>query len=156
MHFDFHILNNFLYYKFHLIISDLNIDRTEIINRCQEIPNVNVYENVSDMGRLMQSVDVSISASGSTLYELCATQTPTITYVIADNQIVGAEGFRRQGIMDCIGDIRKMEKDTGLSMLIESAVGLCSDYSKRQNIVTKMAATIDGFGSQRIVEKLLK
>ena len=41
-----------------------------------------------------------------TLYELCATQTPAITYILADNQILGAEGFERYGILKNIGDVR--------------------------------------------------
>lgn len=57
----------------------------------------------------MQKCDIAISAAGSTLYELCATGIPAITYTLADNQLIAAEQFDKQGIMLSAGDCRDDE-----------------------------------------------
>lgn len=51
------------------------------------------------MKKLMMLCDVAVSVAGSTLYELCACGIPTITYVLADNQIPAEEMFEQEGIM---------------------------------------------------------
>lgn len=40
---------------------------------------------MSDIENYMKRADVAVSAGGSTLYELCAVGTPTISYALADN-----------------------------------------------------------------------
>lgn len=104
----------------------------------------------------MQSCDVAVSAAGGTIYELCLTQTPTITYILADNQISGAEGFEKRGILSNAGDIR----DVGLKKLAEDilsrAVGLAKDYDRRCKIAGKMRKVVDGQGAMRIAEKIMR
>lgn len=47
--------------------------------------NIKLYQN-ANMSTLMRLSDLAISSSGSTLYELCAMQVPTVGIVVADNQ----------------------------------------------------------------------
>jgi len=155
-------------YTFHFIIGVMNTDYDEIervvaeknSERDRESENVEKYNrshgrivlhrNVKHMVELMQSSDLAISAAGSTLYELCATQTPTLTYILADNQIPGAEGFQNHGVLDCVGDYRKDPKL--VSRLIDKAVELAEDYDRRRLISQKMGEVVDGKGCRRILD----
>ena len=108
--------------KFHILIGAMNEDKVEIEKLAVGCDNIELHFNVKDMLGLMQKCDVAISAAGSTLYELCATQTPTITYVVADNQIPGAEGFAKRGIMKYVGDTRMVDSSTLTLRLLEYAI----------------------------------
>ena len=57
--------------------------------------NTTLHYNLDDKGmkQLMMDCDIAISAAGQTLYELAATQTPTIAIGVADNQKNNIEGW---------------------------------------------------------------
>jgi spore coat polysaccharide biosynthesis predicted glycosyltransferase SpsG len=69
----------------------------------QKNRNVVLHENVSKMSEIMLRSDISISAGGSTLYELCACGTPTLGMVIADNQIEIVDMLSAEGYITNIG-----------------------------------------------------
>lgn len=139
-------------YKFHFIVGAVNSDGPVIKTRAAGNDNIIIHENVSRMAELMQSCDAAISAAGSTLYELCATQTPAITYVLADNQIPGAEGFSSNGIMENCGDIRNLGNRALAERLIHSAASLAENYAKRCRIANAMRSIVDGKGADRIID----
>lgn len=140
---------------FHLIIGAMNEDKALIYERTEDTPNIVLHENVQNMSILMQSFDVAISAAGSTLYELCVTQTPTIIYILADNQIPGAEGFERCGVMKCAGDVRQLGAEALAGKLVEAAIELCENYNERVRIAEKMSEMTDGQGTKRIVKAII-
>ena len=102
----------------------------------------------------MLSCDVAVSAAGFTLYELCAMQTPTITYILADNQIPGAEAFERHGILKCAGDYR-IAGDRLIEKMIDSAIQLAEDDEERKGITEKMRTMIADNGAQKILKDIL-
>ena len=96
----------------------------------------------------------AVSATGSTLYELCASQTPSVIYILADNQISGAREFERQGVMRCVGDIREMGADRLAISLLDEAVKLAENYGERKRIALAQRALADGNGAKRIIKEL--
>lgn len=138
-------------YTFHIIIGSLNMDKEIIQNIAHDNSRIVLYDNVKHMANLMSGCDVAISAAGSTLYELCATQTPTITYIIADNQIPGAEGFSNHQILDCAGDIRNLGAAKLSEYLIRRGIELAQNYDKRLEISTRMRSVVDGIGAQNLL-----
>ena len=82
------------------------------------------------------------------LYELCACGTPSVTYVLADNQIDAAEMFGTLGIMINAGDCRK--NDDISSVIIESLRGM--NESVRAEMSEKMQRLVDGNGAMRIAD----
>ena len=130
----------------------MNKDREIIYNISYDDPNIILFDNVKQMAKLMSSCDVAISASGSTLYELCATQTPTVTYILADNQILSAEGFHNRYILECIGDVRKLGVINLSKCLIKSATALADDYKRRVEITKNMQNIVDGQGANRLLK----
>lgn len=140
---------------FHFIIGAVNAHKSEIIKEAQGATNLVFHENVRNMAKLMMTCDVAISAAGSTLYELCATQTPTLTYTIAKNQIPIAEGFSSRGIIKNCGDVGLCGSKQIATAMIKEAIDLCNDYPKRRHLSSIMGVVTDGNGAKRIAEQVL-
>ncbi len=142
--------------KFHIIVGAMNNDKYEIRERTNHCKNIFIHEKVNKMAKLMLSCDVAISAAGSTLYELCSTQTPTITYVLEDNQVFGANAFEKSGVIQNAGDIRKCGLQTLADRLINEAIKLCDDYDQRKAIATRQNEVVDGLGAYRIIDAVCR
>lgn len=137
---------------FHFIIGALNTRRHSIEKKAP--PNSVLHVDEKDMSGLMKKCDIAISAAGSTLYELCACGTPTITYAFADNQVIGAGEFDKQGIMVNAGDCRN---NPDFIQSIETELnGLMKDMKKRQEFSSRMQTLVDGFGADRLVADIMK
>lgn len=139
---------------FHVIVGTLNPHKEELKEFSEENPRVILHFDVSAMAELMRSCDIAVSAAGSTLYELCACGVPTVTYISADNQVLGAEAFHEQGLIYNAGDGRKDLRGClnrivkQIEMLVE-APEICDMLAQKQK------ALINGSGTQRLVQALL-
>ena len=142
-------------YVFHFIVGAANEDRDAIFAEASGEDSIVLHENVTDMAELMLSCDVAISAAGSTLYELCVCRVPTITYILADNQIPGAHGFEQRGIMKCAGDIRELGAGALASKLTDMALQLYDNKEERMLISKRQGNVVDGKGAERVVERIL-
>lgn len=143
-------------FTFHFIVGAMNEDVEELKRLALFSQQIKFYFNVPNIQEIMLNSDVAISAAGSTLYELCATQTPTLTYVLADNQVLGAEGFCKHNILKNCGDVRKLGAKRLSRRLIEEAVRLAADYESRSIIAAKMRTVVDGIGAVRIIERVME
>ena len=117
--------------------------------------NVNFHINTKNMAELMLNSDLVISAGGNTLYELCACGTPTIAVIISDNQGKFVQGISRITGMDYINLFEnnlQAEKDNFVS-IVERNI---EDYSHRIKISKRMFNLLDGEGSKRIVNEIIK
>ncbi len=141
--------------KYHFVLGPLSPDR-ELLEAKAKGSGIVLHENVRDMAGLMKSCDIAISASGSTLYELCAMHVPTLTYILEDNQVALAEGFASRGIMQNCGDIRQLKNTQLAARLVEAAEKLAAAKEERDRMAKAMAAVTDGRGAERIVDALQK
>ncbi len=137
---------------FHFVLGALNEDTEAIRQIAADCGSVAVHSGVRRMSELMRRCDLAISAAGSTLYELCAAQTPTVTYVLADNQQPGAEGFARRGLMRCAGDWRELG-DGLFERLLDAAAELAGDYRERVRMAEAMGCVVDGVGAARLCRR---
>ena len=117
-----------------------------------ETENIKILSNVRNMSEIMSSSRVAISASGSTLYELCACKVPTVCFAFADNQLDFAAEMGRQGIMKYVGDART--QDNIIEQLVVAAKHLLEDKEGQEDMKKKMSDMVDGKGVERIVEEL--
>ena len=129
-----------------------------------KMDNVVLHENVADMRSLISSMDICVSAAGSTLYEICACGVPLITFSTADNQVPGATAFSSLGLAINIGDLREPESRTVMSgtldpsaidRIMRAAKVLAEDMNTRVMMAKKMQSIIDGRGAERQAHKLL-
>lgn len=138
--------------QYHFVAGPVHPDRQRLEQAAASAPWLVLHENVQNMSQLMLRCDAAVSAAGSTLYELCACRVPFITYILADNQIPGAETFDRHGLGLCAGDCRQDANFPGtVFALLET---LCGDAPRRARIKQKMAEMIDGRGALRLAERL--
>ena len=111
---------------------------------------IEIRRSVRDMADLMLASDLTVSAAGSTLYELCACGAPAISYTISDDQIENAARLQELDLIDCLGDLRRPDGAAGL----EEAVGRCT-FQRRRERSEAMRALVDGRGAGRIAAALL-
>lgn len=135
---------------FHLVLGAMNQDVEELEGILENSPFIQLHRQVKDMCSLMCQCDVAVSAAGTTLYELCACGLPTVTYVLADNQIKNASSFVKAGLMVSAGDIRKD------SHFIRHLFDLLDtmDIAQRQRMSCRMQALVDGGGAERLAEAI--
>lgn len=137
---------------FHFVVGTLNPRLDKI--KSLLAPNMVLHINELNMSGLMQKCDIAISAAGSTLYELCACGTPSITYTLADNQLLAAEEFEHQGFMMNVGDCRN--NDIFIENIISCLKRLMVFTEKRAELSERMQSLVDGYGAYRISDNITK
>ena len=151
---------------YHVLLGSMNSDKDDIRRITKDHDFIILHENVSNMKSLIMSMDLCVSAAGSSLYEICACGVPLITYSIADNQLSGAEAFEKYGVAVNIGDLRDPDSiDAGLffsgglcedsaERIISTVEVVADDYLKRTYMGKRMQELVDGYGASRIVNAI--
>lgn len=137
---------------FHFVLGAMNQDVEEMERIAEGLPCIKLHCQVTDMCSLMLRCDTAISAAGTTLYELCACGLPTITYVLADNQIQGAQVFQKMGLMPCVGDVRE---DNCFVERIFNGLKALNNVKPRQETVRRMQELVDGEGARRLAKAVI-
>lgn len=141
------------YQRITVICGMFNVDYAELEEKYKDIENVFIHDAVPRLEPYLKRADLAVSAGGTTLCELCAMGTPTVSFSLADNQLASAEKYDADGIMEYAGDARE-EK------LAEKVVQILKKYydnfELRMERSRKMQAFIDGYGAKRIAAELIK
>lgn len=114
----------------------------------KEYKNIKIIDSVTNIKELMLGADFCVSAAGSTLYELCACGTPTVSYTMADNQLENAEVFSKKQIIPYIGDVR----NTSINDELRKQLNKLHDDYYRKELSEKMQLVVDGKGAERIAD----
>lgn len=117
----------------------------------QAFANVHIYQAVTNIEEYMKTADIAVSAGGSTLYELCACGTPTISYAFADNQLDNVHQFEQDGLINYAGDARY---DKIVENIVQELKRYQNDRILREQRSYAMQDMVDGKGAFRIVEAL--
>jgi spore coat polysaccharide biosynthesis predicted glycosyltransferase SpsG len=94
------------------------------------------------MAEHMYQADLAIGASGSSSWERCALGLPTISYVIADNQLGIASALESAGAAITIQGVDEF------SSKINTAI------QNLKNMSIKASLICDGFGAKRVSSSL--
>lgn len=137
---------------YHVVLGAMNQDIAAIESLAEGLGQIVLHKQITDMRFLMLSCDVAISAGGTTLFELCACGLPTVTYVLADNQIMNAASFEDGGLMLCAGDVRGDVNFT--ERLFAQLDTLIVDSKLRWEMSERMQTMIDGYGAARLVNAI--
>lgn len=118
----------------------------------QDFENIHLYQTVDNIIDYMLDADIAISAGGTTLYELCATGTPTITYSFADNQLDNVRQFEEDGMMHYLGDIRYED----IYKKVNDVLIRLYDSNIRKRLSEDMRKFLDGMGTNRILSEIIE
>lgn len=127
-------------------------DEAALREKYKDYASIQIYKSVDNIEKYMMWADLAISAGGTTLYELCACGTPTISYAIADNQLENVRSFSEKEIIDYAGDIRCDNVISNIDKLITENC----DVKLRRERSKKMQKLVDGNGASRIVKEWKK
>ena len=105
-----------------------------------------------EMKKVMIESDVCISAAGQTLYELARIGIPTIAIATADNQLNNIIGWQKEGFIEYAGSFRERETLDN----IQRSIKILENKDKRVKKAKIGIKPVDGMGSKRIVEVILK
>lgn len=139
--------------QFHIICGKYNPDYDKLCHLASDLENVQIHYNVEDMADFMQTADLAVTAGGTTTYELCACGTPSVCYILADNQIQNARTLAEKGLMLFGGDVRK---GSGISEILRQIDCLTADADLRKEMSEKMRQLVDGRGAERIAKAILE
>jgi len=105
---------------------------------------VTVHERPGNLPDLMFEADLAVSATGSTVYELLATGTPTVGIPQADNQVPIAEDLQHRGAL--------VWADKG--KLRECIEAVATDPDRRRSLREHGRKLVDGRGPERVYDRL--
>lgn len=154
----FHILAGMLerickkeYQNIIVICGQYYKDYDALCRRYGGYSNIHLQKAVKNMRDYMTQADVAVSAGGTTLYELCACGTPTVSYSFADNQLDNVCFFQKEDLIDYAGDVRDTDIFEKTESLLEAYGSL---YELRRERSGKMQELVDGKGAERIAQEL--
>jgi UDP-2,4-diacetamido-2,4,6-trideoxy-beta-L-altropyranose hydrolase len=114
-------------------------------------PRVTIQADEPGLRELIKAADLAVSGAGMTLYELCATATPTVMLCMADNQRPNFEAFERAGAALGAG----AAGDAGLAASLRAALRrLAADSALRAALGARGRALVDGRGAERVVRAI--
>lgn len=155
----YHVLKNILneihlenYKQINVICGFFYPEYEDLCKKHKNNKNVQIYQNVSNIVHFMKEADLAVSAGGTTLYELCAIGTPTISYSFADNQLDNVKKFDEDGLIPYAGDLRK---DPVIKHVIDYLESYRHNWKYRREISLHMQELVDGKGAMRIAKALM-
>ncbi|MCD7752544.1 MAG: UDP-2,4-diacetamido-2,4,6-trideoxy-beta-L-altropyranose hydrolase [Lachnospiraceae bacterium] len=122
----------------------------QLFKEAEQWGNVSVIKQVPDIWHYYDQADLVISAGGTSLYELCACGTPSISYSFADNQLGNVTQFDKEGLIAYLGDARYDRFEDKISQLIDSYT-----FQERNRRSAHMQKYIDGRGAYRLAQSFL-
>ena len=143
----------FAEFQYDIIIGRFNKNRTFLEEHWKPCKNVHFFCNVSNISEFMKQCDIAVTASGSTVYELCACGIPSILYTFADNQFVVARSVSGMGLLYWAGDVRK-DMEACMMNIISEIGHLKEDKEERFRQSHDMMLMADGKGCARIAKRI--
>ena len=138
-----------------VIVGSMFKNRDKLYLQYENINNIHLYENVQDMGSLMQNMDLAISANGTTVWELAAAGVPVISFAMVKEQEPNAVQMGKLGLVNYCGNTYQNESEC-MTKILDKTKMYCSDYEARKNLVYQARKVIDGKGSLRIASQIGK
>lgn len=140
-------------YVFHIVVGKMNQSIKELEQLAMNDSQIILHQNINNMSDYMRQCECAVSAGGTTLYELCACQTPTVCFSFADNQKDFVQCMGHAGIMLSAGDAREdrhIEK-----RILAGIIELIEHEELRKRFSEKMGNLVDSCGTMRIAKALI-
>lgn len=109
------------------------------------------YPDAKKMMKIMLESDIAVSAAGQTLYELASIGIPTITLMVAQNQLNNAKGWQKTGLIDYVGSWA----DRSLLNKLTRSINRLMPYERRIERSISIRKKINSMGVFRIADRLI-
>ncbi len=114
--------------------------------------SVEILQNVDNMARVVGDCDIAIVGCGSTVWELAYMRTPTVAYMVAENQRAMCESLVRGNAI-----VGGQHIDEVTDSMMSTHIGsLVIEPRLRRMVSTNLSKYVDGRGCMRIIDELSK
>lgn len=139
--------------KFHLVAGRYHPQIRWLWALADERENIEIHVDVQDMASLMKQCDLSITAGGTTIYELCAMGVPLVCFSYAKNQEQLC-AYMEKLVGNCYaGEWHKNQPKT-MEKLCEIFEQMYENEDLRKQAGIKQTLAVDGMGAGRIAKRL--
>lgn len=107
---------------------------------------VDIRRDVRDMAALLGTVDLAISAAGSTVLEMAALGVPMIIGAQNESEVGPAAALSRRGAAVDVGPLEHVDA----ASLSQTAIAVASDSDRRGALSANARSLVDGFGADRV------
>lgn len=121
-----------------------NTNYNKFVKKYEKDINIRFHQAVNNIEQYMKDADIAVSAGGTTLYELCAMGTPTISFSFADNQLENVRKFQEDRLIDYAGDARMNDIAGTINQYLTR---YRNDFELRKDKSEKMQKMVDGKGA---------
>lgn len=144
--------DNFGNFKFNIVIGGGMLKKSYFDKYKNDKCEFHYSIDACKMKELMLESDIAISAAGQTLYELAVTGTPTISIAVAENQKANIQQWKKSGfLIDSI-----FHTDANYLKKIVNQINSMKSITVRKKLSANGKSNVDGQGSRRVIEYLLK
>ncbi len=108
--------------------------------------DINIYNQVTEMAKIMQNADLAIGAAGTTSWERCCLGVPSIIIVVADNQKLIADALSNYKAAIVLGDQGSIEA----RMFSDILLALSMEPEQLKDMAIAASTICDGLGAGRV------
>ncbi|QNU67123.1 hypothetical protein EHE19_000775 [Ruminiclostridium herbifermentans] len=138
-------------FRYNVIVNSGFIYKDKIEKIANNNSNIVLYIDYKCLSEVMLRSDIAISSGGSTLYELCSCGTPTMAFIMADNQQGIVDMLSSEGYIQQLGWHYEIEKYN----VMQRVYDLIMDYGLRKRYSQRMQELVDGRGASRIASEIV-
>jgi spore coat polysaccharide biosynthesis predicted glycosyltransferase SpsG len=136
--------------------------RPEVAEALHALPTgpgqrVRAVPPADDLPALVRQVDLVVTASGSSVWELLCLGAPTAVVSVAPNQQLGYQQVVGRGLAAPLGALQQLQDDAAARRAaIELLTRLLTDPGARRVLALAGPAEVDGRGRERVADVLLE
>ena len=136
-----------------VVIGANNKYELDLLEFIKHLPfDVKILKNISNMPDIMKWADIAFSSGGTTVWELAFMGVPTIVGATSYIEEVLLNGLNENNLFKTIGNLEVLDKNE----LKDIFDYLINDEHARQKMSINGQKFIDGYGSKRVVDKMVK
>ena len=136
-----------------VVIGANNKHESDLLEFINHLPfDVKILKNISNMSDIMKWADIAFSSGGTTVWELAFMGVPTIVGATSYIEEVLLNGLIKNNLFKTIGNLEILDKNE----LRDIFDYLINDKHARQKMSINGQKFIDGYGSKRVVDKMVK
>ncbi|MCM3024004.1 UDP-2,4-diacetamido-2,4,6-trideoxy-beta-L-altropyranose hydrolase [Heyndrickxia ginsengihumi] len=124
----------------HVVVGATNPNKKQIKDVCAKMPQTFYYCQIDHMADLMMKTDLAIGAGGTTTWERCYLQLPSLTAIIADNQVEVTKAVAAKGATISLGRTNEFDKVT----IKKEMISLIKNKERLREMSENCKGIVDG------------